>query len=299
MMTSTVDLLACPECRGRLQEDGTSLICESCGTTFPVGASGPRLLPRSLGGQAWGEWDEKQALGEKEYRAESEAQSSDAVAAEFGRFARLRGIVLDIGCGVHAERPAYAHAPEIEFYVGVDPLEPAAPPRFEFVQGIGEQLPLADGSFDRAVSATALDHVVDPEQNLREARRVLKPDGSLAAWIGVVDEAAVLRRWSPPFSVGESFRAGGPRGLAGHLWYWALRAPLKRLSVRLRYRRNADDVIREAFPERMKYHFHFFRRAQFLALLEHCGFDVLETRLLRDKAHGDSLFVLARPTEAH
>ncbi len=47
-----------------------------------------------------------------------------------------------------------------------------------YLVGRGEQLPLSDGSVDVAVFMRTLHHV-PPEASLREARRVLRPDGAV------------------------------------------------------------------------------------------------------------------------
>ena len=86
----------------------------------------------------------------------------------------LRGLVLDIGCGI-AARPAYFTDDPDCTYVGIDPLDGAVVREFDFVQGIAERLPFADATFDGVISATMLDHVPDPTRVLSDARRVLKP----------------------------------------------------------------------------------------------------------------------------
>ena len=66
-----------------------------------------------------------------------------------------------------------------ETFVGIDPRPRGrASAAFRFVQGIGEYLPFADGSFDRVLFATSLDHVLSPVRSLSEARRVLARTGA-------------------------------------------------------------------------------------------------------------------------
>jgi SAM-dependent methyltransferase len=46
-----------------------------------------------------------------------------------------------------------------------------------FVRGVAESLPFADASFDRIICQGALDHFVSPDDFMREAARVVRPDG--------------------------------------------------------------------------------------------------------------------------
>ncbi len=50
---------------------------------------------------------------------------------------------------------------------------------FALVRGIGETLPFRDGSFDRVLCHSAIDHVADPDLAVREMTRVLTADGRL------------------------------------------------------------------------------------------------------------------------
>jgi len=103
--------------------------------------------------------------------------------------------VLDIGSGT-------GHAadllPDGTCYVGIDPLPagaapggdaPSQMPRPErsvsLVQGVGEDLPFADASFDVVLLMGTLDHARDPEEMLAHAARVLRPAGVLGALQGI------------------------------------------------------------------------------------------------------------------
>ncbi len=114
-----------------------------------------------------------------------------AVAGMFRRYLAplLRGNVLDIGCGVQT-RPFYLHDWPDRHIAAADPLEPAAPHPFIYARSVAEFLPWPDGSFDLAVAATSLDHVLHPERAFRECARVIKPGGRLVVWEWIAERAA-------------------------------------------------------------------------------------------------------------
>jgi len=100
--------------------------------------------------------------------------------------------VLDVGCGpgfdlLHAVE-AVGHAGTV---TGVD-LAPAmlalAQRRTEghanvrLIEASATELPLEDGSVDRAVSVQVLEYVADTGQALRELHRVLRPGGHVVLW---------------------------------------------------------------------------------------------------------------------
>jgi ubiquinone/menaquinone biosynthesis C-methylase UbiE len=105
------------------------------------------------------------------------------MAETFRNFLRrhLRGTVLDIGCGPQPI-PVYLENYPHELIAGVDPILPAQPHRFTFVQTVAEFLPWPDNTFDVIVIGTSLDHVFLLDRALVEMRRVLKPTGRLVVW---------------------------------------------------------------------------------------------------------------------
>ncbi len=92
---------------------------------------------------------------------------------------------LDVGCGTGQQAArlgrrgvaAWGVEPSLEMLDLSRMLYP--PGRVVLVRGIAEALPLRDGSFDQVVCRCALDHFVNPRAFIREAERVLRPDGRL------------------------------------------------------------------------------------------------------------------------
>jgi ubiquinone/menaquinone biosynthesis C-methylase UbiE len=99
---------------------------------------------------------------------------------------------LEIGCGTGAISRALVELLKLEV-TGVDPSSVFVArarelgkhlPSLMFVQGDGHSLQLAEEAFDLAVFHTTLCHIPDPDSALREAYRVLRPNGWLAIFDG-------------------------------------------------------------------------------------------------------------------
>jgi ubiquinone/menaquinone biosynthesis C-methylase UbiE len=133
---------------------------------------------------------------------------------ESGGFSLAGREVADLGCGdgiidlgiVHRARPArfvgfdvnpvdVDHLRKRAGDQGVDTTRPAA---LEFQVSEPRRIPADDASFDVVVTWSAFEHIAEPVSVLREARRILRPDGVL-----------FLQLW--PFYFSE-------RG--SHLWDW-------------------------------------------------------------------------------
>lgn len=88
-----------------------------------------------------------------------------------------RGVVLDIGCG-DGQYVVDLLPPSCN-YVGIDPAGDRYTEARPILQGTAEFLPFVDSSFDTVCFLTSLDHVLDYNLAIEEAKRVLKPGGRL------------------------------------------------------------------------------------------------------------------------
>lgn len=105
-------------------------------------------------------------------------------------FVPLTGRGLEIGVG------SGRFAAPLGVQVGIDPsramLDRARARGIEVFEGIAEDLPFADDSFDHALVVTTLCFVDSPEAMLAQARRVLRPGGVLV--MGFIDRDSALGR---------------------------------------------------------------------------------------------------------
>lgn len=125
-------------------------------------------------------WQEKLGRLEQQrrgYTAEREAYYAEMRSRAVEYFQPRPGKLLDIGCGDGQLR---LHLPEGVEYFGCDPLaHEALAKKFAFTKAAAERLPYADETFDSVVFYAVLIHVLDVDQALSEAARVLKPGGRL------------------------------------------------------------------------------------------------------------------------
>ena len=193
-----LSLLWCPTCRssglraeglqaGQLPMDQGELVCDACGSRYPVENGVPALMPRDgTNTEAWDLWrrhiEKFQARREDRIanptRLVTRSMSVSRPNEPFAAFTGIKaGRVLDIGCGPGKFRFNFDES-NVE-YVGLDPIVLPEIGDFPFVRGLAEYLPFANGTFTDVVVLAALDHFRDTARFFQEARRVLTPNGRL------------------------------------------------------------------------------------------------------------------------
>ena len=141
--------------------------------------------------------------------------SSDSWQCVLSRFLKDRSRVLDIACGCGKMARTFIYHPYVQQYIGFDVFKPSIDwaqqtivpvtgPRFEFhwldvvsvynpngrFRGTEVVFPAADQAIDLAFACSLFTHLfeADAQHYLREARRVLSPDGLLLPTIHIDPE---------------------------------------------------------------------------------------------------------------
>jgi hypothetical protein len=114
----------CAGCKQpRTREHDGALVCEDCHQRHPL--LGGSVQVEAKAGTLSSDWRSKQDDSVQRYKEESYNQDT-TIPRLFGGFIALglprHATVLDIGCGISSERPAYAaELSDIE-YIGLEPL---------------------------------------------------------------------------------------------------------------------------------------------------------------------------------
>jgi ubiquinone/menaquinone biosynthesis C-methylase UbiE len=96
-----------------------------------------------------------------------------------------RDVVLDFGCGAGyftvemAKLASQAYGIDINPYINTIRIPSILQGKLKFIQISGTRLPFADGFFDRVLASEILPMIADPNDFLREIRRILKLGGRL------------------------------------------------------------------------------------------------------------------------
>lgn len=219
-----------------------SLMCPDCKRWYRVVNDIPSLMPPQVASnlravdERWARW--RAAMNEfLSWREHAWADAEEARARREQAGLMHRRFVdfcalptepfrcLDVGCGTgHLADLLPAEC----CYVGIDPLAGgsapglAPPPELmprpqrpvALVQGVAEDLPFLDDSFDAALIVGALDHCNDPALALAEVKRVLRPGGVLGVLVGLRSDESegglrgALRSLRAALSGGRGPRAG-------------------------------------------------------------------------------------------
>lgn len=138
--------------------------------------------------------------------------------------------VLDVGCGTgNLLRSTGKRHPNAELF-GLDP-DPKALVRarrkarragltVRLDRGFAQELPYADGSFDRVLSSLMLHHLdsASKDELLAEVHRVLRPDGLLVLADAVFDEHGHGHRSRMPELIRDNVGDGVARRIAAAGW---------------------------------------------------------------------------------
>lgn len=153
--------------------------------------------------------DNLEALVQQQFGPQAAAYVASSVHAQGEDLQQLAALVagknnaraLDLGCG--GGHVSYTVAPHVGRVVAYDlstdmtravALEAAKRgfANIETANGVAESLPFEDASFDFVLCRMTAHHWGDVLQGLKEARRVIKPDGA-AAFIDIVSPGDPLR----------------------------------------------------------------------------------------------------------
>ena len=270
MKEETLDLIACPSCRGELELTEArrrgpdiwsgSLRCPSCGASYPVREGIPRLVAWPGGGPgrlyraALAYYDAYAPHADRNYHNPRMAYMRE-VEDRYILLTRPGGRVLDIGCGTGRQALLLAelgcHVYALDISVGMLLLARSKArdrdlaDRIEFIQARADALPFRPGVFDRAYSIFgAFNHAPRWRDGLRQVHEVLRARG---AFLMTVLNRLQLTWWL------DALRKRHSRGLrtriASDLCYIKVRVKGRKKKLKLWTKLFTPRELREALSE--------------------------------------------------
>jgi len=184
------EIIACPVCKKPLDivEASKTINCTNCCNTFQKGRYTWNFIPPNIFASSllWQAWEQLQSNSVAGYEASPEQNLSVGNRKDcqaFAQFCEFNGLVLDVGCGPQPW-PAYFDDSHDATYIGIDPLADTGPSDFLKITALAEYLPFRADIFNHVLFSTTLDHFVDPQAALEEAKRVCSIDGEIDVWLG-------------------------------------------------------------------------------------------------------------------
>lgn len=186
-----LEVVRCPDCRGRLNGDPSSLQCSACGRSFREGTPDFLVLrPSDAFNETTKFLDESFHSDGRDETVSPPLLSAAVRNTMLQRFLDMRPdeVVLDLGCG--SGRFCVWSVETGAHLVGADTgtfFAREARASVDLVVGELRKLPFADGSVTKAYTIDVLEHLSPEGLNatLSEVARVLRPGGSLFVYTHV------------------------------------------------------------------------------------------------------------------
>jgi len=204
-------ILCCPLCKGILRIGQSSCYCQDCDMHYPaIGESYEFRIryPAYCLSSQLDKFEKTQAIYESfasdirgQDQLSSYSEGLDSVKKMYEDEFDVSGVILDVGGGQGKLRHFLNLKDPVNRYCCIDPfvetfkepqissnaalVYPCLKEPLNFVSGIAERLPFQAKKFDYVHMRSVLDHFYDPYMAMKEAYRVLKPEGKLLVGLSV------------------------------------------------------------------------------------------------------------------
>ncbi len=185
--SSAWDLFSCPNCNQTLEKQNERLVCTGCKAEFGYDKTGS--LDLRINQKKTFRYDVKlctPVIQQEDVKFSIMSVNpdpevdfsgfdihyhlSEEILSHFPKAKSQGSVMLDLGCGDAVHRNVCEHAGYD--YVGIDYYDENAP-----IFADAHALPFMDNSFDFILSIAVLEHIRFPAVMMKEAHRVLKPNG--------------------------------------------------------------------------------------------------------------------------